>query len=267
MILLDIQHLFKAFPVEGGVLRRVTGNVQALQNVSLHIDEGEVLALVGGSGSGKSTLAKIVAGLLAPDSGRLLWEERELASLTRLERSRRIQMIFQDPYASLNPKLSIRVQLEEVLDFPRGKPQTPAESLLETVGLSSDMLWAHYPFQFSGGQRQRIAIARSLAMNPKLLIADEPLSALDVTTQAQMLDLFDQLKKTYRLTFLFITHDLAVAHRFADRVVVLQDGQKVEEGPASGSASKPHASLYPRASRGRSQDPMLTLHDLIERQV
>ena len=265
--LLEIQQVSKRFPIEGGVFRTAVGFVQALQNVSLSIERGETLALVGGSGCGKSTLARIIAGLMVQDSGELLWEGTALSNLSRIDRARRIQMVFQDPYASLNPKLSIGTQLQEVLlssfrrkdvavtpvktgaqsiekfwipafagmtalGFRRGDVKKRSVALLESVGLSSDAL-LHYPFQFSGGQRQRIAIARALAMGPQLLIADEPLSALDVTTQAQMLALFGQLKASLGLTLLFITHDLAVAEEFADRVVVLRDGWVVEDGPAS----------------------------------
>jgi ABC-type glutathione transport system ATPase component len=210
-------------------MRQAVGRVQALSDLSFEIAKGEVLAVVGGSGCGKSTLARIVVGLLVPDSGELYWEGTALETFTRIERARKIQMIFQDPYASLNPKLSIGTQLNEVLRLAGGG--SPQE-LLQTVGLPADAT-SHYPFQFSGGQRQRIAIARALAMKPELLIADEPLSALDVTTQAQILALFRQLTKDYGLTFLFITHDLAVAHEFADRVLVLEGGREVETGPIS----------------------------------
>jgi oligopeptide transport system ATP-binding protein len=263
--LLEAHHIFKAFPIEGGVLKRRIGTVQALADVSIAIDPGEVLALVGGSGCGKSTLARIIAGLLEADSGQLIWDGRPLESFSRLERAHRVQMIFQDPYASLNPKLSIRTQLEEVVrisavmtsdptsaiegkgergDRPPGwrSPRTDVAercaSLLQCVGLSTDAL-AHYPFQFSGGQRQRIAIARALAMRPQLLIADEPLSALDVTTQAQMIDLLRRLRASQGLALLFITHDLAVAAELADRVVVLKEGRVVEEGSAGQVLSSP----------------------------
>jgi ABC-type glutathione transport system ATPase component len=258
--MLDIRHLFKSYPVEGGLLRRRVASVLALRDVSLTLNKSETLAIVGGSGCGKSTLARIIAGLLAPDSGEVLWEGTALSGLSRIDRARRIQMIFQDPYASLNPKLSVGTQLAEVVRLvssplvgedeggggskkARNPPSQPSPTrgegvlkrcieLLNAVGLPADVL-PHYPFQFSGGQRQHIAIARALAMEPELLIADEPLSALDVTTQARMLALFGQLKASLGLTLLFITHDLAVAEEFADRVVVLHDGQVVEEGPAA----------------------------------
>jgi len=265
MKLLEIHQVSKRFPIEGGVFHTPVGFVQALQNVSLSIEKGDTLALVGGSGCGKSTLAKIIVGLLEPDVGELLWEGRSLQNFNRLERAQRIQMIFQDPYASLNPKLSIGTQLSEVVRLAssplvgedtggggktaRNPPSQPSPTkgegvhkrcaeLLDSVGLPADVL-SHYPFQFSGGQRQRIAIARALAMKPELLIADEPLSSLDVTTQAQILELFARLRASYGLTFLFITHDLAVAYQFANRVIVLQEGRIVEEGAASSVLRNP----------------------------
>ena len=262
--MLDVKHLFKSYPVEGGLLRRRVAAVQALRDVSFTLNRSETLAIVGGSGCGKSTLARIITGLLAPDAGEVLWEGTALSSLSRIDRAHRVQMVFQDPYASLNPKLSMGTQLREVLKAakpsltptlslegrgkagPKGQARVrDAVELLESVGLSADVL-QHYPFQFSGGQRQRIAIARALAMGPELLIADEPLSALDVTTQAQILALFGRLKASFGLTLLFITHDLAIAEEIADRVVVLQEGQVVEEGPASVVLSTP-AHPYTRA--------------------
>jgi ABC-type glutathione transport system ATPase component len=238
VVLLQGRDLSKIFPVEGGILRQRIGQVTALSGVSFEIAQGETLAVVGGSGCGKSTLAKIVAGFLPADSGELLWEGQPLASFTRLDRAHKIQMIFQDPYASLNPKLSIGTQLSEVLRLAESPVR--AETLLDAVGLPADVL-SHYPFQFSGGQRQRIAIARALAMRPDLLIADEPLSALDVTTQAQMLGLFGKLKEEYHLTFMFITHDLAVAQTFSDRIMVLENGKVVEAGPTRAVLQKPRS--------------------------
>ncbi len=228
-------------------MRRAIGHVQALADVSFDIFKGESLALVGGSGCGKSTLAKIVAGLLEPDAGEILWEGRSLEPFSALERARRIQMIFQDPDASLSPKLSVGTPLGEVVRLAQKIPSPsrgeeinqPCIRLLEEVGLSSDVL-SHYPFQFSGGQRQRIAIARALALKPELLIADEPLSALDVTTQAQILELFRKLKEDFHLTFLFITHDLAVAQSFSDRMIVLHEGSVVEEGTTQRVIDDPH---------------------------
>ena len=231
---LEIKNVSKGFPIESGVLRRRLGIVQALRDVSCVIQGGETLAIVGGSGCGKSTLAKIIAGLLPADSGSVLWEGQALSLLNRQQRARRIQMVFQDPFASLNPKLSIGTQLREILVqiVPSEEVRPRAAALLNSVGLDAEAL-EHYPFQFSGGQRQRIAIARALALEPALLIADEPLSSLDVTVGAHVLSLLRGLKQHHRLTILFITHDLAIAESFADRVLVLQDGAIVEEGPVS----------------------------------
>jgi oligopeptide transport system ATP-binding protein len=237
--LLELQNVTKSFPIEGGVFRRTIGTVRALRDVTLTLRAGETAGLVGGSGCGKSTLAKIISGLLMPDSGTVSWEGQSMMSWSRLERARRIQMIFQDPFASLNPKLSIGTQLREVVQLTSEPAvESRCEALLESVGLSKDVM-GHYPFQFSGGQRQRIAIARAIAMKPALLIADEPLSALDVTIQARILDLLRQLKKTHALTILLISHDLAVVDSFAERVMVMQDGRIVEEGPVSTVLSRP----------------------------
>jgi ABC-type glutathione transport system ATPase component len=245
-VLLEGRGLSKTFPIEGGLFRRRVGSVRALKDVSFQIAQGETLALVGGSGCGKSTLAKVIAGLLEPEAGTLLWEGQPMKPWSRLERARRIQMIFQDPFASLNPKLSIGTQLRDVVRLTGVKDvDVRCVELLDAVGLPADTL-GHYPFQFSGGQRQRIAIARALAMNPALLIADEPLSALDVTIQSHILDLLRNLKKVYRITILFISHDLAVVDSFADRAIVLQNGEAVEEGLVSRLLSNPqHA--YTRA--------------------
>jgi len=247
VVLCDVQHISKAFPIESGIFRRRTGSVQALRDVSIQLNEGETVALVGGSGCGKTTLGRIVAGLIPADSGTLTWKGQPLSAFDRDRRSRCIQMIFQDPFASLNPKLSIEMQLREVVrrSVEGDKIHHRCVELLASVGLPEDIL-SNYPFQFSGGQRQRIAIARALALNPELIIADEPLSALDVSIQAQILELFKTLRKEFHLTILFITHDLAIAGLYADRIVVLQDGQIVEEGPAQKTLRSPeHA--YTRA--------------------
>jgi ABC-type glutathione transport system ATPase component len=237
--LLEGRTLSKSFPIEGGLLRRRIGSVQALKDISFHITRGETLAVVGGSGCGKSTLAKIITGLLTPDTGTLLWEGQPLDTGGRLERARRVQMIFQDPFASLNPKLSIGTQLREAAaQADQTGPVKSCEELLEAVGLPRETM-GNYPFQFSGGQRQRVAIARALALNPALLIADEPLSALDVTIQAHILKLLKDLKQAYGLTVLFISHDLAVVDSFADRMIVLQKGEQVEAGAVGPLLSKP----------------------------
>jgi len=223
---LEVCSLFKRFQV-----RDTT--VQALSDVSFQMVQGESLALVGGSGSGKTTLAKILCGLISPDSGEVLWDGKPQKAFNRKAWARHVQMVFQDPFASLNPKLSIRTQLDEVL---RGGDPV---ALLKSVDIPASAL-SRYPFQFSGGQRQRIAIARSLALRPQLLIADEPLSALDQNTQEQIVTLFQTLKQSQQLTFLLITHDLSLAERLADRVIVLESGRIVEEGPVKDVWAHPH---------------------------
>jgi ABC-type glutathione transport system ATPase component len=235
---LDIQRLSKKFPVHSGVWRHTSGYVQALQDISFEMVPGETLAVVGGSGSGKTTLAKILCGLLEADSGTVFWEGRPLDAFKRVEWARCIQMVFQDPYASLNPKLSVGTQLNEALRIAPHQTSSSAEDLLADVDLPHDAV-SRYPFQFSGGQRQRIAIARALALNPKLLILDEPLSALDMATQDQIITLFQTVQKARGLSFLLITHDLGLAARLAERVIVLENGRLVEEGPAKGVLSSP----------------------------
>jgi len=228
--LFEASGLGKEFPVHSGPWKKITGTVKALQNISLTLQAGETLAVVGGSGSGKTTLARILCRLLAPDQGEMRWEGSLSATFDRRAWARRVQMVFQDPYASLNPKLAVGTQLSEVLRLAPHTEHT-AETLLATVGLAPEAV-RRYPFQFSGGQRQRIAIARALALDPALLILDEPLSALDVATQAQIMALFQTLQKKNRLAYLLITHDLGLAAQWADRVIVLQEGRLIEEGPA-----------------------------------
>jgi ABC-type oligopeptide transport system ATPase subunit len=241
--LLSVQHLSKSFPILGGVWRRTVGEVQALKGVSFSIQAGETVAMVGGSGCGKSTVAKILVGLLAPEAGGVYWQGQSLLAMRREARARCMQMIFQDPFASLNPRLSVETQLNEMVQqkdatLTGASLRDRAVALLEQVGMPADTL-RHYPFQFSGGQRQRIAIARALTLEPVLLVADEPLSALDVSVQAQILELFGMLKKKLGLTMLLITHDLAVAAQQADRLLVLENGQLVEEGSTAQVIQQP----------------------------
>jgi ABC-type glutathione transport system ATPase component len=247
MNLLSVQNVSKEFPVEGGVFRRRIGTVAALRTVSFELREGETLGLVGESGSGKTTLGRIIARLLEPTTGAILWEGRPAASFSRREWAARIQMIFQDPTASLNPKLSVRTLLGEAVSIrfridgrrPAGSEiDNEAADLLKTVGLPEDALF-YYPHQFSGGQKQRLAIARALAMKPRVLVADEPVSALDLSIQAQVLNLLTDMKERFRLTTIIVSHDLAVVGHLADRLLVMKDGKILEQGECRTVLSAP----------------------------
>lgn len=221
----------------------------ALDGVSVEVRVGETLALVGESGSGKSTLGRLLAGLDRPDAGRVLWGDRDVLGMSRRERlafRRCVQIVFQDPYASLNPRMTVASTLAEVLTVHglAGRQDVPrrVEMLLARVGLERESA-KRYPHEFSGGQRQRIGIARALAVEPSIIIADEPVSALDVSVQAKILALLEELKSDLGLGYLFISHDLAVVRRVADRVAVMHRGRIIEHGPAAavyGAPAEPH---------------------------
>jgi ABC-type dipeptide/oligopeptide/nickel transport system ATPase subunit len=230
--------------IETRNLRKVYPRVTALKGLSLALDEGQTLGLVGESGSGKSTLARLLAGLLEPTSGEILWKGRPLGSLSRRERAGCVQMVFQDPSSSLNPKLRMGTQLDEALAVRAGLDGLSLNvtrrrgDLLASVGMPADA-GNHYPHEFSGGQKQRLAIARSLALRPRLLVADEPVSALDLSIQAQILNLFMELQERENLALLFVSHDLTVVGRLTRRIIVLKDGESVEEGDSEELLSHP----------------------------
>lgn len=207
------------------------GGFTALDHIQLELEQHTTLGLVGESGSGKSTLARVIAGLIAPDEGQILLGSQELRKKRSREQHKKIQMIFQNPDASLNPKHSIRQILSEALLFhrivDRSQVETRSKELLSRVQLEARSL-DKYPHEFSGGQRQRIAIARALSVEPSLLIADEPTSALDVSVQRSVLELFHTLKAELNLTVLFISHDLGVIHAVSDTVAVMRQGKLVE---------------------------------------
>jgi oligopeptide transport system ATP-binding protein len=215
-------------------LRRHAAELRAVDGVELELRRGEALALVGESGSGKSTLAKAATGLVPLAGGTLELDGGPLPARRSRAQTRRIQMVFQDPYSSLNPRLTVGQMLRELLRVhqvvPRDQVDAEARSLLERVGLSASAIDA-YPRQFSGGQRQRVAIARALALRPEILVADEPVSALDVSVQATILNLLDQLRREMGLSLLFIAHNLAVVHHLCDRVAVMYLGRIVEVAP------------------------------------
>jgi peptide/nickel transport system ATP-binding protein/oligopeptide transport system ATP-binding protein len=233
--LLDVQGLVKHFPVKSGAF----GRVSAVDGVDFHVNEGETLAIVGESGCGKSTVGRLVLRLLEPTRGQVRFEGDDLLALDQDQmraRRRRLQVIFQDPYASLNPRMTVGAMLGEPLWLHRlvGNEQQRNQrvaGLLELVGLRPDHV-RRYPHELSGGQRQRIAIARALAVEPRLIVADEPVSALDVSIQAQVINLMKQLQQRFGLAYIFISHDLAVVKHIADRIAVMYLGKIVETATA-----------------------------------
>ena len=229
MNILSVNNLNKEFRVETGFFLRKTDTVRALDDVSFELESGKVLGIIGESGSGKTTLARVLCKLVSPDSGNILINGRNLNDYTRQELSRRIQLIFQDPFASLNPKLSVGTILSEAIDQKTDNIAGLLRDILRTVGMPDDILHS-YPHQFSGGQRQRIAIARALLKKPDIIIADEPLSSLDITLQSQILGLFKALKEKFGLTFIFISHDIVTTASFADYVIVMKNGKIMERG-------------------------------------
>jgi oligopeptide transport system ATP-binding protein len=239
-ILLDVRSLKVHFPIEKGViLKKIVGHIRAVDGVDFEIRRGETLGLVGESGCGKSTTARAIAQLYEPTAGEIYFEGKDLCKLNKgdlLEARMHMQMIFQDPYASLNPRMTIGDIIAEPLQIYRGRGflqvsssdiRKRVEDLLEKVGLSRYFV-NRFPHEFSGGQKQRIGIARALALNPKLILADEPVSALDVSIQSQILNLLHDLQEEFGLTYLFIAHDLAVIHHISTRVAVMYLGVIVE---------------------------------------
>jgi oligopeptide transport system ATP-binding protein len=233
--LLKVESLTKAFPIRSGLLQRQTGAVQAVNGVDFHIDAGETLGLVGESGCGKSTTGRCVLRLIEPTSGDIIFEGKNVRALggEALRALRRdIQIIFQDPYASLNPRMNVGAIIGEALvihKLARNNREFDDRvvSLLETVGLKADHR-TRFPHEFSGGQRQRIGIARALAVEPKLIICDEPVSALDVSIQAQVINLLEDLQQKFGLAYLFVAHDLSVVEHISRRVAVMYLGRIVE---------------------------------------
>ncbi|WP_369017416.1 dipeptide ABC transporter ATP-binding protein [Thermatribacter velox] len=232
--ILEVKNLKKYFPIKAGVFRKTVAFVKAVDGVSFQVRQGETFGIVGESGCGKSTLGMTLLKLHTPTSGKVLFENQDVFSLSdsELRKLRRnIQMIFQDPFSSLNPRMSVGAIIEEGLSTHRignaKERKAMVEVLVEKVGLSKDVL-KRYPHEFSGGQRQRIGIARALALKPKLVIADEAVSALDVSIRSQIINLLKDLKDEFSLTYIFISHDLAVVRYICDRIMVMYLGKAVE---------------------------------------
>ena len=244
--LLEVTDLVKHFPVKRGLLlEREVDQVRAVDGVSFSVDRGETLGLVGESGSGKSTLCRAVLQLTRPSAGSVRFEGREIAGLSRRQMQPlrpQMQMIFQDPYASLNP----RKRIGQIVGSPLKLQQAASgadlrrrvQELLDRVGLAPEH-YNRFPHEFSGGQRQRIGIARALALRPKLVIADEPVSALDVSIRAQIVNLLDDLQDELGLTYVFVAHDIGVVRHISDRIAVMHNGKIVEQGAADQVCEQP----------------------------
>ena len=237
--LLSLRSVSKHFPIRSGFFNRVTGAVQAVNDVSLDVIKGETLGIVGESGCGKSTLARCILQLVRPTAGEVLFENQELTALSEKNLRplrREFQMVFQNPYASLDPRMTVESILLEPFEVHRlyssQQRQKEVQSLLDMVGLSTGVI-QKFPHELSGGQCQRVGVARALALRPKLIIADEAVSALDVSIQAQILNLMQDLKSAFNLTYIFISHNLSVVEYISDRVAVMYLGQVVELAPSS----------------------------------
>ena len=242
---LSVRNLVTRFSVRQGMFQRVVANVHAVENVSFELREKETLSLVGESGCGKSTTGKAIMQLIQANSGEIWLQGRKLGDMNASdmrETRKRIQMVFQDPYASLNPRMTVAQIVAEPLHIhglgTAAEIQARVLQLLDRVGLTKAQA-DRYPHQFSGGQRQRICIARALALNPKVIIADEPVSALDVSIQAQILDLLEEIQKEYAISILFISHDMAVVEKVSDRIAVMYLGEIIEIGPRDAVLSSP----------------------------
>ena len=260
--LLRVEHLKKYF-------KSARGMVHAVDDVSFTLEAGKTLGVVGESGCGKSTLGRTIIRLQEPTSGRVLFDGKDDSKLNRQglwEQRRQMQMIFQDPFSSLNPRMTISQAIEEPLALykicpDRTSRQKRVAELMDTVGLAR-RLYNTYPHELDGGRRQRIGIARALALNPRFIVCDEPVSALDVSIQAQILNLMQDLQKEFHLTYMFITHDLSVVYHISDEIMVMYLGQVIEKAPAEKLFANP---VHPYTQALLSAIPVPSLHDRRER--
>ena len=254
--LVELDHLVKHFSVKQGVFAHGKGVVHAVEDVTLTVNRGETLGIVGESGCGKSTTARLMVRLLEPTSGRITFDGHDISKLSQRQLRplrQQMQIIFQDPYSSLNPRKSVGQIIGEPFAIHRpGKgTKTQVQELLARVGLSPEH-YNRYPHEFSGGQRQRIGVARALALQPKLIVCDEPVSALDVSVQAQILNLLKDLQKEFGLTYVFISHDLSVIRQVSDRIAVMYLGRVVETGSLGGALRAPAPPVHRCAALGRA---------------
>ena len=246
MPLLEVNNLKTWFPVHGGLLRRKTGDIKAVDDVSFTVEPGQTVGLVGESGSGKTTVGRTILKLIPATSGSVAFDGREILPMSEKEFRpfrREMQMIFQDPFGSLNPRFSIAEIVSEALEihFPkksRADRRDRVAELLRLVGLQPEMM-RRYPHEFSGGQRQRIGIARALAVEPRFIVCDEPVSALDVSVQAQIVNLLQDLQDQFGIAYLFVAHDLAVVEHISDHVLVMHHGKIVESASAEAIYNDP----------------------------
>jgi oligopeptide/dipeptide ABC transporter ATP-binding protein len=261
--MIEVRDVYTWFPIKGGLLSRTIANVKAVDGVTLGVKRGEVLGVVGESGSGKTTLGRTMLRLVNATKGQILYQGTDITRLKgrRLQKFRRhMQIVFQDPYASLDPRQNVRSTLTEPMNIhhsfkTKGEANAAAEKLIETVGLNPDHL-ARFPHEFSGGQRQRIAVARALAVNPEFVLLDEPTSSLDVSVQAQILNLLKKLQTDFQLTYLFISHNLSVIRHICDRVAVMYLGRVVEIANADSLFNNPkHPYTFALLSAVPEPDP------------